>query len=176
MGRVRIEYAGWAAQVDLARQSAVRELWTAIQACQGSNRSELDLKVARAKMLSSWERGLQREWDFDLECFNLVDSAYGTAKLGRNQSTLINNAVGAIANANSASTNFRQDRAAQQRARALANNLGLRLKGSRHRPISKSPHPQAGLFTLTGNKQETRYRPLDRIMIELMALSQDPSR
>ena len=131
------------------------------------------MKVAQSKLSSAWKRAEAREWDFDLECFNLVDSAYGTVKLARSQSKLIDKTLGAVAQAHSDSTGFRRDKAVQQRARALAKNLGLKLKGFASRGTPKSPHPRAGLYALIGNGEDTRYRPLDRVLVELMALTEE---
>ena len=125
------------------------------------------------KLSSALKRVEAREWDFDQECFDLVDSAYGTVNLGRSQSELINKAVGAVAQAHLDSVGFRRDQAVQQRARMLARNLRLKLKAFPRRSTSKARPVHAGLYALLGNGEDTRYRPLDRVLVELMALTEE---
>ena len=173
MGKARIDYAGMAAQVDVARQSAIEALHAAREACQETIPLEPDLKVAQSKLSSALKRAEAREWDFDQECFDLVDSAYGTVSLGRRQSELINNAVGAVAQAHLDSVGFRRDQAVQQRARKLAKDLGFKLRAFPHRSRSKPRPVHAGLYALLGNGEDTRYRSLDRVLVELIAVTDE---
>ena len=162
-----------AAGVDSSRQAAVEALRVALHACKEASPLEPDLKVGHSKLSSAWKRAEAREWDFDQECFDLVDSAYGTVRLERSESELIDKAIGAVAHAYQHSSGFRQDQAVQQRARTLAKKLGLKLKGFRGRVTSKSRPVKTGLYALIGNGADSRYRPLDRVLVELIELDEE---